>query len=144
LSEGRGTTLPFEIAGAPWVDGYALADALNARNLAGARFRPVAFTPTSRKFANQPCFGVQVHVTERETFKPVAVALELMSTVRQMYPDRFSWRDQHFDRLMGDSSVRGKIDAGVSADALVSEWIPAQAEFRRQRAPYLLYEESMR
>jgi uncharacterized protein YbbC (DUF1343 family) len=144
LSEGRGTTLPFEIAGAPWVDGYALADALNARNLAGARFRPVAFTPTSRKFANRQCSGVQVHVTEREEFKPVAIALELIATVRKMFADEFAWREEHFDRLMGDASVRGKIDGGVSADAIVREWIPAQDKFRRLRAPYLLYEESMR
>ncbi len=144
LSEGRGTPLPFEIAGAPFVDGYALAETLNARNIAGARFRPVAFTPTTSKFANQQCFGVQVHVTARELFHPVAGALEVIATVRKMYPDDFAWRETHFDRLMGDASVRGKIDAGVSVQLMISEWIPAQEKFRRARERYKLYEESMR
>ncbi len=139
LSIGRGTTLPFEIVGAPWIAGYALADALNALQLDGVRLCPIAFTPTASKFPNENCFGVQVHVTDRNALRPVTMALHLLSTLRQMYPTQFEWRVEHFDRLMGDVSVHGKIERGASVQTIVDSWTSAQKQFSQQREKYLLY-----
>jgi len=140
LSIGRGTALPFEIVGAPWVDGYALADALNALQLDGARFRATAFTPTASKFQNENCFGVQVHVTDRAALRPVTLALHLIRTLRQMHPAQFEWRAEHFDRLIGEMGAREKIERGVPTQTIVDAWASAQKEFDQQRAKYRLYD----
>ena len=129
LSEGRGTALPFEVVGAPWVDGFALADALNALRLPCVRFRPCTFTPWFSKFTNEECYGVQVHVTEREALRPVSMALHLIVTIRQMYPAQFAWLEQHFDRLMGDGSVHGKLDGSDRVESIIDGWAIASPTF---------------
>lgn len=140
LSLGRGTTLPFEIVGAPWLDAYALADAMNTLNIAGARFRPISFIPSANKFANETCFGVQVHVIDRNVLRPVTLALQLLQTIYQMHPTKFEWNVAGFDRLIGDASVREKIERGVAIDSIIAEWTPGQNEFLRAREKYLLYD----
>lgn len=146
LSEGRGTALPFEIVGAPWLDGYALAEALNARQLPGVRFRPVTFTPLASKHAQQTCYGVQVHVTEREAFRPVTVGLHVIAACRAQNPSRFeflksSWegRPPHVDLLTGDVRVRATLQAGESLETLLREWQTQLARFDTTRQKYLLY-----
>ena len=92
MSEGRGTTRPFEYIGAPWLEAEALAEALNALDLAGARFRPVYFVPTFGKFKGQLCAGAHVYVSERERFQPVSAMLHVLQTLKRRYPDDFGWR----------------------------------------------------
>lgn len=139
LSEGRGTTLPFELVGAPWIDGWALADALNELALPGVKFRPVQFEPIASKWAGQECNGTQLHILDRQAFRPVAAGLHLVATVKAMYPDDFTWRLPHFDRLMGTDQVREQLDAGVSASEVVAGWADDQVTFEHQRREALLY-----
>jgi uncharacterized protein YbbC (DUF1343 family) len=147
LSEGRGTGLPFEIVGAPWLDGHALAEELNARRLDGVRFRPIAFTPTASKHANQVCFGVQVHVTDRDAVRAVTIGLHVIAACRAQNPNRFeflqsSWegRPPHFDLLTGDTNVRVALQNNQSVESIVGKWEPDLAGFFDEtRRKYLLY-----
>ena len=136
LSEGRGTALPFELAGAPGIDGAALAVQLNALNLEGVRFRPHQFQPTASKHSNELCGGVQVHITDAASYRPIQTWLHV---IRAMRP-HFTWLESHFDRLIGDTSTREKIDAGVPIDDIIAEWDTFLADFDQKRQPYLLYE----
>ncbi len=140
LSIGRGTPLPFETVGAPWIDGHALAEGLNALGLDGVRFRPMAFMPTANRFPHENCFGVQVHVTDRNALRPLTMALHLLSTFRHMYPRQFEWHADGFNRLIGDASVREKIDQGVSVSRIMDNWTSAQVQFNQKRDKYLLYD----
>lgn len=146
LSEGRGTSLPFEIVGAPWLDGYELAQSLNGLNLPGVRFRPVYFVPSASKHAGQKCSGVQVHVTDRQTFRPVATGLHVITACRAHAPEQFeflqsSWegRPPHFDLLTGVAAVREGLAAGQAVEDITAAWAGIEAEFAERRRPYLLY-----
>jgi uncharacterized protein YbbC (DUF1343 family) len=148
LSEGRGTTRPFELIGAPWIDGERLADAMNARTLPGVHFRPVFFEPTFQKHAKQTCGGCQVHVLDRQRFRPVRTAVELIAEFRRQAPDRFAWREppyeyehekQPIDILFGSGSLRQAIDSGQDVGALVAGWKTEEESFRQLRQKYLLY-----
>lgn len=155
LSEGRGTALPFEIVGAPWIDPVALADRLNAETWAarmGAFFCPHSFLPTQSKWQNQYCHGVQVHRVDPACWRPIQVWLGVIMTIRAMYPDRFAWLPQHpdtdhqhFDRLIGSTRVRQIIETsgdtvGGVLDRLTEEWADDCRAFDRQRRPFLLYD----
>ncbi len=138
LSLGRGTALPFELCGAPWLDGYGLASEMNALNLAGVRFRQTFFTPSASTHAGAECQGIQVHVTNRENLRPVNLGLHLIAAVRTLHPDHFEW-NAHFDKLTGSSRVREALGAGCAPDELVAEWTEAQAAFIHARFDSLLY-----
>jgi uncharacterized protein YbbC (DUF1343 family) len=151
LSEGRGTSLPFEVVGAPYIDGARLADVLNAIGHAGVRFRPHAFMPTTSKYAGTTCYGVQVHITDADAFRPIETWLSVIMAIRQLYPKGFDWLPltqaqvdrsavQHFDRLIGSDQPRNLIEAEASLSQIIAEWPEFSDEFRTQRAPYLLYE----
>ncbi len=139
LSEGRGTTKPFELFGAPWLDGYVLARELNAQAIPGAFFREAWFTPTFSKFAGERCGGCQLHVTDRERFAPVAAVLTLLSVVKQLGGPKLELHADYFDKVMGTSSVREAFERGVPAGQIVSTWKPGLADFAKQREPFLLY-----
>jgi uncharacterized protein YbbC (DUF1343 family) len=148
LSEGRGTTRPFELIGAPWIDGERLADAMNARGLPGVHFRPAFFEPTFHKHAKQTSGGCQVHVLDRRRFRPVRTAVELMSEFRRQDPARFPWREppyeyedrkQPIDILYGSDRLRTVLDAGEDVGALVAGWKADEEAFRRTREKFLLY-----
>jgi uncharacterized protein YbbC (DUF1343 family) len=148
LSEGRGTTRPFELIGAPWIDGGRLADAMNARNLPGAHFRAVFFEPTFQKHAKQTCGGCQIHVLDRRRFRPVRTSVELIDEFRRQSPDRFAWREppyeyehdkQPIDILSGSDRLRKTIDASEDVGAFVASWKTEEESFRRLREKYLLY-----
>ena len=120
VSVGRGTPLPFEIFGAPWMNSDALAVALNERDLEGVRFRPITFTPSANTYAGETCQGVQIHVMNRDVFKPVAMGLRLIASLFQRYPDQLKFNATHFDRLIGDAEVRANLphmreDCGIDA-----------------------------
>ena len=138
LSVGRGTALPFEICGAPWLDSRALVARLNELNRPGVRFRPVQFTPTANRYAGEMCGGIQVHVTEREALRPVSLGLQIIAAVRALHLSHFEW-NAHFDRLMGASHAREALDVGRAPGDLIADWASAEAAFARTRANYLLY-----
>lgn len=148
LSEGRGTTRPFELIGAPWIDGEVLADAMNARRLPGVIFRPVFFEPTFHKHARQGCGGCQIHVTDREAFLPYRAAIELLVEFHRQAPDRPIWRDPPYeyehvklpiDILYGSDRLRRAVDAGESGDRIAAAWPRDEEAFRKLREKYLLY-----
>jgi len=148
LSEGRGTTRPFELIGAPWIDGDRLSDAMNARELPGVHFRSVFFEPTFQKHARETCGGCQPHVTDRQAFLPVRTAVELIEEFRKQNPSRFAWRQppyeyelekQPIDLLYGNDRLRATIDNGQDMNALVASWRLEEDAFRRLREPFLLY-----
>ena len=147
LSEGRGTTRPFELIGAPWIDGEALAGAMNARRVPGVHFRPVFFEPTFQKHAKKTCGGVQLHVTDRDAFRPLRAAVELIAEFQAQDPSRFAWREPPYeyehdkmpiDILYGSPALREAIASGT-VDRLVAGWARDEEQFKQVRAPYLLY-----
>jgi uncharacterized protein YbbC (DUF1343 family) len=146
LSEGRGTALPFETVGAPWLDGYELALSLNRLDLPGVRFRPVNFIPSASKHAEHRCGGVQVHVTDREAFRPVTTGLHVIAACRAQAPERFeflssSWEgcSPHLDLLTGVAAVREGLAAGRAVNDITASWSNVKSQFEEKRRPYLLY-----
>lgn len=148
LSEGRGTTRPFELVGAPWIDGEALAAALNAAGLPGVYYRPVGFEPTFHKHARQACGGCQIHVTDRRTFRPVLTGLALIEACRRQNPARFAWRPPPYeyeqetlpiDLIAGTDQVRLGLERGTPARTLAESWEPAVRAFLKVREAFLLY-----
>jgi len=147
-SEGRGTTRPFEIIGAPWVDPDAFTDRLNAHGLPGVHFRPVVFEPTFQKHARDTCGGCQIHLLDRTTFRPVETGVALLAECRDADPSRFAWRQPPYeyeqdrvpiDILAGSQRLRQQIDRGTSATEIAQSWAPDVAEFDKIRKGFLLY-----
>lgn len=150
LSEGRGTTRPFEIWGAPWLDPEALAARLRAERLPGVAFRPLWFEPTFHKHAKRVCGGVMVHVTDRTAFQPVRTGVACLLAAREIGGDAFRWRTEMYeyrddvpaiDLLAGTDELRKGIDAGRSLDELTASWEEELAAFLPERSRYLLYPE---
>jgi uncharacterized protein YbbC (DUF1343 family) len=150
LSEGRGTTRPFELCGAPWVDPRALAGRLEADGLPGVRFRPAWFRPTFQKFAGADCGGVQLHVTDRAAFRPVRAGLAVLAALRELSGPGFAWRTEEYefvadrpaiDLLFGSDRERLALDAGRPCAEVAAAWEPEEAAFRARRRPHLLYPE---
>ena len=148
LSEGRGTTRPFELVGAPWLDSAALARDLDRERIPGAGFRATAFTPTFHKHAGVLCHGVQLHVSDRRRFPAFLAYLLLIFHARRQAPERFAWRDPPYeyervklpiDILCGTDRIRTAIEAGISPKRLAAGWAKESAAFRRRRAKHLLY-----
>ncbi|MFF0716800.1 exo-beta-N-acetylmuramidase NamZ family protein [Streptomyces bauhiniae] len=138
LSEGRGTTRPFELLGAEGVDGRWAAEA-NKAGLPGVRFREAYFAPTFSKFQGKTVGGVQLHVHDPAAFDPVLTGVTLLVTARRVW-DGFAWRpDNWIDKLTGSEQVRTMIDAGAGADEVAAAWHGELAAFRRTRAKYLMY-----
>jgi uncharacterized protein YbbC (DUF1343 family) len=146
LSEGRGTTRPFELIGAPYIDG-ALADRLRTKRLRGIEFREAYFIPTFSKHANKTVGGFQTFVTDPVKFDPIHTTIAIIIETKQLYPNDFEWRfdtndaerPYWIDKLTGSDHVRTSIDAGKSADQVVWGWKSELNEFRRMRRRYLLY-----
>jgi uncharacterized protein YbbC (DUF1343 family) len=138
LSEGRGTTRPFELLGAEGVDGRWAA-AVNELRLPGVHFREAYFAPTFSKFQGKTVGGVQVHVHDRAVYDPVRTGIALLVTAKRSWPG-FAWRPDHWiDKLTGSTRVRTLIDAGAGVDDVVADWQPELAAFREVREEYLLY-----
>jgi uncharacterized protein YbbC (DUF1343 family) len=148
LSEGRGTTRPFELLGAPWIEAEPFADRMNAVGLAGVHFRPAVFEPTFQKHCKVACGGCQIHVIDRSAFKPVAAGASLIREFVGVQPDAFTWRPPPYeyeqdqmpiDILAGNATFREQIEEQAPLDEIVGSWTPGEEEFRRIRAEYLLY-----
>jgi uncharacterized protein YbbC (DUF1343 family) len=149
LSEGRGTTRPFEIIGAPYVEPQRLIERLKADNLPGVIFRATHFEPTFHKFTGKLCGGIQIHVTDRDRFKPVITAIAIIRAVRHLYPDRFGWKQPPyeyvrdklpFDVINGSTSVRNQIQAGAPISEIEDRWREPLGRFAERRKSYLLYD----
>jgi uncharacterized protein YbbC (DUF1343 family) len=138
LSVGRGTDTPFEIVGAPWVDGLALAARLQAAALPGVAFVAVEFTPTASKFRGERCRGVHVLVTDWATFQPVRTGIHLATALRALHRD--AWDTKKLDWLLKHQPTHDAILAGTDAEAICARWQPELALFRLRRQPFLLYE----
>ena len=148
LSEGRGTTRPFELLGAPWIDAEPFTDRMNDIGLAGAYFRPAVFEPTFQKHCKVTCGGCQLHVTDRRALRPVAVGASLIREFRSMRPDRFAWRQPPYeyehdkipiDILAGNATFRAQIEQQVPLEEILGSWETGEAAFRKVRKDYLLY-----
>jgi uncharacterized protein YbbC (DUF1343 family) len=148
LSEGRGTTRPFELVGAPWIDAERLAGALNALELPGAYFRPAVFEPTFQKHARRSCGGCQIHVLDREAFRPVVTGVAVIQTFYRLDPSSFAWRPPPYeyehdkspiDILAGSDLLRRQIETDVPLEEIIEGWREDEEAFHRVRAPYLLY-----
>src|SRR5581483_3416914 len=148
VSEGRGTTRPFELVGAPWVVAEEFAGAMNQLDLPGVRFRPVLFEPTFHKHARTSCGGCQIHVLDRRTFRPVETGVALVEAFRSCAPDQFRWREPPYeyeqtklpiDILAGSSTLREQIEAGMAAREIAESWRDGVDRFRRIRNRCLLY-----
>jgi uncharacterized protein YbbC (DUF1343 family) len=148
VSEGRGTTRPFELVGAPWIIGERFADQMNRRDLPGVFFRPVLFEPTFHKHAKQTCGGCQIHALDRRTFRPVESAIALLEAFRNEGAGQFKWKDppyeyeferNPFDVLAGSPALREQIEAGGSAKDIARSWEQPIRDFALLREPFLLY-----
>jgi uncharacterized protein YbbC (DUF1343 family) len=149
VSEGRGTTRPFEIIGAPFIDGFRLAERLAGHQLPGVHFRPLWFRPTFHKFADQVCGGIQVHVTDRQVFQPYRCGVAILRELREVGGAAFRWRREPYefvsdrlaiDLLTGSDAIRTGIERDLSLAELEATWSPAQRRFAERRQPHLLYE----
>ncbi len=148
ISEGRGTTRPFELVGAPWIEPREFARKLSSRGIEGAFFRPVHFTPAWDKYEGQVCGGVQVHVTKRKAYRPVRCYAGIIAAAATLYPGHFAWSEPPYeyefehhpiDVISGDSSLRETIDAERKLETLFDEWRGNERSFSRRRRPFLLY-----
>jgi uncharacterized protein YbbC (DUF1343 family) len=139
VSVGRGTDTPFEVIGAPWMDGVALARTLNLRRLPGVRFAPVTFTPASSKHAGQARRGVRISVVDRGAVRPVALGLEIAVALRDQHPGE--WDGTRLGVLLASQAALARIERGETAAQVESGWAASLMEFERRRAAFLLYAE---
>jgi uncharacterized protein YbbC (DUF1343 family) len=148
LSEGRGTTRPFYLLGAPWLDGDALAARLRALALPGVTFRATRFQPTFQKHAGTVCGGVEWHVADRQALRSLAAGVIVLREVRALHPERFAWRAESYefvgdipaiDILTGSPAVRAVVEGRAEAAEVFTAWEQYCDEARERRRPYLLY-----
>lgn len=149
LSEGRGTTRPFELVGAPYLDARAFADRLTECRLPGVQFRPCHFEPTFQKHAGTMCGGAQLHVSDAETFEPIRTVATLLSAAKKLAPDAFAWRappyeyEEHvppIDILWGHDGLRTGVDSGATVDDILHGLEGELTDFGDSVARFLLYE----
>jgi uncharacterized protein YbbC (DUF1343 family) len=149
LSEGRGTTRPFELFGAPFIDPWKLLPKLESHDLPGILFRPCFFQPTFNKFSGKMCGGFQLHVTDRQTFDPYLTTLAILREITQLYPEEIDWKvppyeyefeKLPFDILSGDSRIREYIEQGKPLNEFKSLWAEELESFKIKRKKYLLYQ----
>ena len=148
LSEGRGTTRPFELVGAPYINPEEFAQRLNERELPGVYFRSCIFRPTFQKHGGVSCGGVQIHVLDRGKFEPVTAGITMVKTAYDLYKDEFRWKEppyeyvydrNPFDVIAGTSKIREAIESGTSVEALEEGWKENLDTFKQVRENYLLY-----
>ena len=148
LSEGRGTTRPFELFGAPFIDPAAVSACLERSPLSGVVLRAASFQPTFHKWAGEVCRGFQLHVTDRQSFKPYFTTLSLIAAIRELYPEQFAWRPPPyeyeyerlpFDLLTGDGAIRAGLEQGRPVVELEQDWQTGLEKYLEIRQHYLIY-----
>ncbi|NNE65981.1 MAG: DUF1343 domain-containing protein [Pyrinomonadaceae bacterium] len=149
VSEGRGTTKPFEMIGAPYIEPEAFADHLNSLGLPGVYFRATVFMPSFQKFAGEPCGGVFLHVTDRDSFRPVITGIAIIKVIIENFGEEFQWKqgayEYEFDRnpfdvIAGNESLRDHLETGSDLQVIEDSWSKDEEEFERIRSEYLIYE----
>jgi uncharacterized protein YbbC (DUF1343 family) len=148
ISEGRGTTRPFEIFGAPWIKSWEFSEKLNSLKLPGVHFRPFQFQPTFNKYQDELCEGCFIHVVDRRIYKPFLAGVAVITETAQTYPDNFMWKDppyeyefikMPFDILAGNKWIRDMINAGYLVNEIEEKWEVDLEGFKRIRNNYLIY-----
>ena len=148
MSEGRGTTRPFELIGAPYIDPDQYADHLNGLGLPGVYFRACVFQPTFQKHAKVSCGGAQIHVTDRNVFEPVSAGIAMAKTAFDFYPDDFKWKEppyeyvfdkNPFDVISGTDQIRKAFEQGIELNRIIEGWDKPLQEFLETRKRHLLY-----
>jgi uncharacterized protein YbbC (DUF1343 family) len=148
LSEGRGTTRPFQLIGAPWLNAEELVTRLRDLDLSGVGFRPARFRPTFGKHGGEVCSGVELHLTDRQALEPVALGMHLLKTIHDLHPEHFSWRSDPYefvgdvpalDILTGSSAARKCVENGLELDSLFESWRKSVAAFESRLDRILLY-----
>jgi uncharacterized protein YbbC (DUF1343 family) len=148
VSEGRGTTRPFELIGAPYIDADDYADNLNALKLPGVFFRSCGFQPTFQKHGGVTCGGVQIHVIDRDVFEPVFAGVAMVKFAFDMYPDQFRWKEppyeyvydkNPFDVIAGTNKIRQAFEQRIELDVIAETWKQPLLEFKQLREPFLIY-----
>jgi uncharacterized protein YbbC (DUF1343 family)/CubicO group peptidase (beta-lactamase class C family) len=138
ISVGRGTDTPFEVIGAPWVDGQKLASYLNGRKIAGVRFVPIHFTPKSSVFKNEDCSGVNIVVTDRSRFQSVFTGVEIAVALHQLFPSE--WKVDSYSRLLVNADALERLKRGDAPEAIIRSWVAKLSEFQRARTRVLIYQ----
>ena len=139
VSEGRGITRPFELFGAPWIDGSRLTRELNRLNLPGVKFREAWFTPTFSKYEGELCGGAQIHIFDRNQYRSFATSLFIIKTIMDLYPADFKFHPEYFDKIMGTSKIREAIEEGTDVNEIINSYKEDLNSFSKLREPYLLY-----
>jgi len=139
VSEGRGTTKPFELFGAPWIDGCRLTEELNGLNLPGVKFREAWFTPTFSKYKEELCGGAQIHVVDRAAYRSFDTSLFIIKAIMDIYPGSFTFHDEYFDKIMGTSRIRRALENGVTVEDIIKGYEKELHNFLQLRKPFLLY-----
>jgi len=148
VSEGRGTTKPFELIGAPYIDPVVLKRELDKLDLPGVEFRSTYFQPTFQKHARVTCGGVQIHMTDREALLPVITGVAVMKLAYDLYPEHFLWKQSAYeyvfdknpiDVVAGTDKLRKQLEAGETVEAIQASWKEGEEGFRKLREKYLLY-----
>ncbi len=149
LSEGRGTTLPFELIGAPYIDAHKLSDLLKKEHLPGVFFRPQYFKPMFQKWGREVCGGIQLHLTDRDQFKPLLTGIAVIRAIVKLYPEKFAWRTEPYefvsdrlaiDILYGNSELRTKfLENDDSLETIENSWRDELEEFKKLRQEFLIY-----
>jgi uncharacterized protein YbbC (DUF1343 family) len=148
VSEGRGTTRPFELVGAPYIDAEELTQNLNRLDLPGVHFRACGIRPTFQKHAESICGGTQIHVLDRQAFRPVITGIAIVKVIHDLYPENFQWKSppyeyvfdkNPFDVIAGTDKIRAGIESGTSLETIAGEWEDGLGEFGQARQRYLLY-----
>jgi len=137
VSVGRGTDTPFELVGAPWIDGQQLASYLNSQRISGVRFVPVRFTPSTSVFKGEECSGINIIITDRDRFRPVTNGVEIAVALRKLY--RSQWKVDSYLRLLVNTDALERLKRGDSAVDIVRSWGNSLEEFRKARARALIY-----
>jgi uncharacterized protein YbbC (DUF1343 family) len=137
ISVGRGTNTPFEIIGAPWLDGQKLAKYLNERNLKGVRFVPVRFKPNASVYKNENLGGVNIIITDRNSYESVRTGFEIAAALRKLYPN--DWQVDKSLRLLVNAEILEKLKQGAAPEEIEKTWQKHLSEFKTRRASFLLY-----
>jgi len=137
LSVGRGTDTPFEVVGAPWLDGQKLATFLNEKNLSGVRFVPIRYKPTASVFKGEECSGINVIITNRETFEPIRTGLEIAVALRKLYPTE--WKLEKYLNLIVNHQSFEKIKRADAPEEIERAWQKDLDEFKKRRIQFLIY-----
>jgi len=139
LSEGRGTTRPFELFGAPWLRNMEMIRRLKNAVLPGVLFREACFAPEFSKYRGEPCSGAQVHVVDREEYKPFLTTMEIIRIVKNLHPEKFFFHGDYFDKIVGNPRIRKVLEDGREFRALQQEFVSGLKNFASERKPFLLY-----